>query len=256
MALALGFLLGLGREDVNSAFELKQWRFLLACALVVMITAFLMSQSRGGWGSFALAALCGCAVLIRRRRVPSWTLWAFVGGLLFFVLFLGLGEDRVAYRLHTLEVGEESTLTTGRMEIVRHSLPIVRDHPWTGTGIGTFRWAFPRYRPPGLSVTFHYVHNDYLQIATETGLLAVPIMLWGIIVILRRSFGRQKGEHRLPEMTRLGAGVGMLSLMLHGLVDFNFHIPANMLVFACLAGTLECDTVRRGTFASPVGRGT
>ena len=29
MALALGFLLGLGREDVNSAFELKKWRFLI-----------------------------------------------------------------------------------------------------------------------------------------------------------------------------------------------------------------------------------
>lgn len=238
MALAIGLLLGLEREDVDSSFDLTKWRFMLIGSLGLMGTAFLMSQSRGGWGAFAAALVCGSVVLTRRRLLPSWTLWTFIGGLLFFILFLGLGEDRIAYRLHTFEAGRESDLFTGRVEIWEPGLRMAADHPWTGTGIGTFRWAFPRYRPDGFTVTYHHAHNDYLQIATEAGLLALPVMLWGIIILLRRGLSRQKGEHRLQEMTRWGAGVGLLSLMLHGLVDFNFHIPANALVFACLAGTV------------------
>jgi hypothetical protein len=35
---------------------------------------------------------------------------------------------------------------------------------------------------------------------------------------------------------RIAAGIGLLMMMLHGLVDFNLHIPANAVFFAFLAG--------------------
>jgi hypothetical protein len=35
---------------------------------------------------------------------------------------------------------------------------------------------------------------------------------------------------------RAGAGLGMLAMLLHGLFDFNFHIPANAIYFSFLAG--------------------
>jgi hypothetical protein len=37
---------------------------------------------------------------------------------------------------------------------------------------------------------------------------------------------------------RLGCAIGILSLSLHGLIDFNFHIPANMLLFSVYAGLI------------------
>ena len=36
----------------------------------------------------------------------------------------------------------------------------------------------------------------------------------------------------------VGFACGLVALMLHGLIDFNFHIPSNALVGAALAGTL------------------
>ena len=35
---------------------------------------------------------------------------------------------------------------------------------------------------------------------------------------------------------RISAGIGLLLMGLHGLVDFNLHIPANAVFFAFLAG--------------------
>jgi hypothetical protein len=32
--------------------------------------------------------------------------------------------------------------------------------------------------------------------------------------------------------------IGVFSLVLHGLTDFNFHIPANMLLFSVYAGLI------------------
>jgi len=42
----------------------------------------------------------------------------------------------------------------------------------------------------------------------------------------------------MTEGIALGAAAGILSLAIHGLVDFNFHITANILVVALLAGII------------------
>ena len=44
---------------------------------------------------------------------------------------------------------------------------------WVGTGLGTFRLAWPPFRNPVDTGGGFYVHNDYLQIAIETGVVGV-----------------------------------------------------------------------------------
>ena len=102
-----------------------------------------------------------------------------------------------------------------------------------GTGIGTFVWAFNRFRPEGLNVQANFAHNDYLDMAAEMGLLAPIIAIWIIFIIINTGL-RDGVAH--PEI--LGCAIGILSLSLHGLVDFNFHIPANMLLFSIYAGII------------------
>jgi hypothetical protein len=46
---------------------------------------------------------------------------------------------------------------------------------------------------------------------------------------------RDRSSRRLRFM-QAGAGLGMLAMLLHGLFDFNFHIPANAIYFSFLAG--------------------
>jgi xanthine/uracil permease len=63
----------------------------------------------------------------------------------------------------------------------------------------------------------------------EMGVLALPLMLWIIFGVVRKGFRSQDG-------IVLGSAVGILRLALHGLVDFNFHITANVLTCSLLAG--------------------
>jgi hypothetical protein len=50
---------------------------------------------------------------------------------------------------------------------------------------------------------------------------------------------------------QVGAGIGILLLLLHSLADFNLHIPANVVYFAFLAGVFFAQP---GGSAGPVRR--
>jgi hypothetical protein len=46
------------------------------------------------------------------------------------------------------------------------------------------------------------------------------------------------GLTRRAGLLAVGAAAGLSALLLHALIDFNFHIPANAVVAAVLAGLL------------------
>ena len=148
--------------------------------------------------------------------------------------FVYFGKDIVSTRIETItsaESGETSFDT--RLAIWKGTIAMIKENPVIGTGIGTFIWAFNRYRPEGLNVQANFAHNDYLNMASEMGVLAPIIMIWIFFIIIKTGI-RRSGPH--PEI--LGCAIGILSLSLHGLVDFNFHIPANMLLFSIYAGII------------------
>ena len=232
--LSIGLLVGVNRDEVTGPFQLLKGRILLGVALGLMLTAFILTQSRGAWIVLAAASVILCIVLVKQKSLPKWGMAALLMGLALFIAFIGFAEDRVASRMHTISVGGESSFFKGRLPVYQHSLKIIKDDPWTGTGVGTFAWAFPKYRPEGFGVRFYYTHNDYIQTIVEMGILVIPVLLWGIFVVLKKGFSRKGDDFRFKRAMRLACGVGILSLMLHGSVDFNFHIPANMLVFVSL----------------------
>jgi O-antigen ligase len=124
----------------------------------------------------------------------------------------------------------EASLKT-RMDIWGGTLGIIAESPLIGKGIGTFKWAFLPFRPEGFLNTANFAHNDYLQTAAEMGIPAVLIFLWLIFIPIKRAF---RGKMLSPELA--GCAAGIMSLAFHGLIDFNFHVPANTIVCVLYAG--------------------
>jgi len=238
IALNCGLLFGLNKEDTVSSFQLAKWRLLLIAALGLMLTAFILTQSRGGWFALAIASVVLFVVLATRKLLSKGAVPIFVLGLIFFVGFLAMGEDRTSNRLQTIEISEEGRFFKARPKVWGSSIDIVKANPVIGTGIGTFVWAFPKYRPEGFRVRFYYAHNEYIHMTTEMGIMVIPLLLWGIFIVLKGGFSRDPKDFQLQQIMRIACGVGVLSLILHGLVDFNFHISSNMLLFVCLVGII------------------
>ena len=100
--------------------------------------------------------------------------------------------------------------------------------------------VFPRFQLEARFSGFaDHAHNDYLQAFMELG-LGAPLII-GLLVFaygsrMRELLRREGG--RSFTLLQLGAGVGMMPMMLHSVFDFALHMPANGIWFATLAGVL------------------
>jgi len=177
---------------------------------------FCLNQVRHQWSAtrLVLVVLLASAVLLPAYGVGYWTLTG-------------------RYAILT----EELSSPGGRLAVWKKTLEIARDFPVFGTGVGTFQYVFPRYRPASVTAFYDYAHNDYIQILSETGIPGLLLGAWGIILAGRLWLRRlpQKGSDTI---LRSATGFGLLAMALHETVDFGLQIPANLLAFAFLAGCL------------------
>ncbi|MGA2775293.1 MAG: O-antigen ligase family protein [Candidatus Omnitrophota bacterium] len=225
--LTLGFIF-------SHLAESKPKKIILTLAISIQAAAFILTQSRGGWLSLLIALLIMGVVLIKNKelKVKYFIISIILLALLFG--FITFNEKEVLQRVGTMgsavfkPQGLELSLE-GRNKIWEGALGMIKDKPLLGVGIGDFDAGFYRFCPEGFAMRAVYAHNDYLQMAAEMGLLAPLLMLLIFATII--SAGIRQGEHPLL----LGCAIGVLSLALHGFVDFNFHIPANMLLFSVCA---------------------
>ena len=210
----------------------KGIRFLLFYITLLILTALILSLSRGGWTSTALATVFMASVLLKSEYFKRKKL--LLGGILGFIVLalVILASTPVVERIRTLEQGEEGFYP--RLLRVKGTIKMIIDYPFLGTGPGTFALIFTQYQPPGMGSRSFYAHNDYLHFISETGLLLIPIIIWMIIALYRKGFEKLKNPSRLVRGTTLGAMAGITAILFHSIGDFNLHIPANAILFAVL----------------------
>jgi hypothetical protein len=121
-----------------------------------------------------------------------------------------------------------------RIEPALDAVQIVREHPWIGTGGGSFYLAYMAYQP-NYEGFYNHAHNDYLEIAADTGLLGLGALLALALLSLAQALSVLR--HRRHPVLRSAAFATVMSvtaMALHALVDFNLHIPANLLSFCVI----------------------
>jgi len=209
---------------------------LLGLALTVMSAAMLFSFSRGGLIALALSAGVVTVMLVIRGRLGRWQV-AVVGLLLAVSVaaFLWIGPDTVVDHFRRAEsVQHEPSLFT-RLLVWRASVGMFEDFPVAGTGLGTYASAFLAYYPMGTEQTWREAHNDYVQLLAEVGAVGALVAAVGFFLLLVRLLGPILGRQEVKErLIYYGLCTGILSLLLHSLVDFNLQVPGNAALFVVL----------------------
>jgi O-antigen ligase len=152
-------------------------RLAMPAVVAVLAAGLLATQSRGGVTA-ALAALAAALVLLPDRRLA-------IG-----VCALAFGLGAVAYVAAEPSALERITTASedrgnGREDLWRVAMRMTADHPVAGVGIANFRVRSGEYvREPG-ALQFvdlivdrpHEVHNTYLQLLSETGVVGLGLFL-------------------------------------------------------------------------------
>jgi O-antigen ligase len=201
---------------------------------IIPLSALLLSASRGGIISLAAELAFLALVLILRRTAGRHLVAGGVVLLLAFLTVSWLGVNQILSRfsgLQTLEV------TQGKRASMRHGTwQIFLDHPVLGTGLGTLQQVYPPYETLYDGKIVNHAHNDYLEALAATGLVGGLCCAWFIGTLFISALGFLKsGDNSFANTLRLCGWTGCWGLLVHSLVDFNLHIPANLLLFLLMS---------------------
>jgi tetratricopeptide (TPR) repeat protein len=208
-------------------------------ALILLPSATVSASTRGSDGQAALAiGLLGSAGVAMTGSVAATALlpaaWLAPGrsargllGLGILSAAVGAGAMGVASALHRDWVAAS---LTGRADHWLDATRLVADHPWFGTGAGSFGAAFFRVDSDGLHHALGHLHSDLAEWWIERGLVGLVASV-GMAFLLVRAWPAGRDE-ALRTPAALGVALGAA----HSFVDFPLHLAGPATLLAATAG--------------------
>jgi O-antigen ligase len=176
------------------------------------------------------AGLALAAMVARLRRWPALALLGVVLVAAVAGLFAtGGGMAGAAHRVAEARVNLASPDRTGAQHA---ALRLVAQQPLTGTGPGhaDLRWKGTDHG----SQLYAYVHNEYLQVAAELGLVGLALLAILLAALARLLWRARPTGH--SRATWAGVVAAVAAFAVHSGFDFVWHLPASVLIVTLLVG--------------------
>lgn len=207
---------------------------LLFFLIVIMSSALILSGSRMGICSFITSIIFMGLIISQKMSLRKTTL--ILIPVFILALWIGLGPviKRFSHISHSMEA------EGSRLHMWRDTSSLIKDFPALGTGLGTYEYAFPKYKTIRRQLRYDHAHNDYLELISNTGFAGFIIVIAGcayyLIRVTRLCFRRNDPFVRGITIGCLG---GITYIILHSLTDFNLQIPANALQLSMITGIMH-----------------
>jgi O-antigen ligase len=216
-------------------------RILLFASAVIVLVGLLFTRSRTGiaTGLFGLA----CSAILPLHAAPMGTLPRRVASSVVIGVFVIAAGVALAIGVGPLLRGlAPATLQASadfRWSIYAATLRAAIDFLPFGSGLSTYATVFPRFQVADVGGYLDYAHNDYLQAFMELG-LAAPVIVALLLVAYATRMTQllRRPDLRSFTLLQIAAGIGLLPMILHSLLDFSLHMPANAMWFATLVGVM------------------
>src|SRR3990172_4272874 len=202
---------------------------LLGAILFILFFAIALTKGRAAILSFSLGM--GLIIWLSARHTARRNLIILLAlAASAFVLANLIWAGGVTGRLQT--IFNPASAGSDRFIIWENAWKMYLQAPWLGFGLGTFWLAWPPYRHPLDASGGYYVHNDYLQIAIETGLpglllwLAVLLAaLWLFIRVIRNT-----GTASRTRIEITGLMAGLFAIAAQSFFNFNLYIMPTLIL--------------------------
>ena len=211
-----------------------------AAGLVVLAVGIVLNGSTAILLLLVPVTAVSIALLVPNRS--SWKVLGVIAGVA-AISILAVYLSPLQQRLG----GANASSVAGRERMWSTTARAAVDHAPFGSGIGSFRTAYPLYEKPEevTKTVVNHAHNDYLEIAMETGfpgiLLLVLFLAWWV--------QRARAMWRPQEGYLFGQAAVIVSavLLIHSIVDYPLRTAAlSSIMGAALALMAEPRRNRSG----------
>ena len=196
--------------------------------LILIVLGLILNQSLAGYGLGVPVVLASLLILF---GLPTkWTGRALAAiGLAGIAAIVLLWTSPTNAQLD--DIGASTSVTSRRL-IAANSLALAGEFAPVGSGLGTFPKLYQLKEDPAKVDRFYvnHAHNDYLELAVETGLPGVLLILtfllwWGTAV-------RRMLRAPASDQFALAGAVASAAILMHSMVDYPLRTAAISAVFA------------------------
>jgi O-antigen ligase len=213
--------------------------------------ALVLTLSRGGWLAFILSI--GILSVLAWYRGWLRPIIPLVG-VMVAVLAYSLFQDTLIARLF----GDDDGSTYSRVPLMRIAFRMIQDHPVLGVGTNNYAFVLSQYITPDVSQEWLYVvHNKYLLVWAETGLVALIAYIWFLLATIWRGWQGWRLKDRVLSPLALGFTATIVGQMAHMNVDvFNGrpHVQMLWLIAGLITAISRMDLLTAASAAQNDGK--
>ncbi|GEM_PF-1973045 len=218
----------------------KSWFWLRAITLLLFV-GLLLTKVTGSFIALAVTVVfIGTAFLFPIGRE------LFQKNKRYSLICLGVlvvGAGAYVYRHGGLEALSSNQVSVQqRVENYQVAWAIIKDHFWTGVGLGQIGVQYPKYQALPYSPADYanhpytyseHVHNDFLQFWVEGGLIGLVLFLAVLVVYSFTVFQFFKNPEISKENKELLLGVlaSMVALLVQSLSNFPLQVASTAILF-------------------------
>lgn len=218
----------------------KHRRLLVRAATIAGIVSLILSFSRGAWISLLVGVVFILMLGWRTKFVSSKTLASLAIIALCVLLVGAFFAESILARLTEVDPGMATI--TDRLKLNQVAINMIQAHPILGVGINTFVEVMRQYDTTG--VTFYFpqpVHNVYLLIAAETGVIGLGLFLLMLSIVFRHGLEAASSSDRYISGFAIAMLGGLVVLLVSNLADNHLRTavlyPFLWLLIGLISGT-------------------
>jgi O-antigen ligase len=221
----------------------KRLYWLSGISFLFIVAILPFTKARAAWLAF-LAGLC-YMLYIRYGANRILTKWFRLKGLR-IVLFTGIAVTVVLLGISLYKFKKESA--SGRLFVWKVSLQMIADKPLFGSGFGSFAAVHNNYQAkyfeenPGatkeaeLADGVNYAFNEYLQIASDTGIIGLILFLSMLFLVFfkqKKQTDNSSGNHNFFVVA---ARTSVIAIAITSFFSYPLRtLPINAFFFFALA---------------------
>lgn len=206
----------------------------LRIILMILCIALVMTHSRMGNSAFFISLMISGVTFLLLSRHASRAVSIFIVSLIILdIVIIGswVGLQKVVDRIEQTTASSEAQ----RGDVYVDTLAMTADFRLSGIGAGNFFSAFPGYKQDGPTYYIDHVHNDYLELLLELGIIGfTPLILLVIYALISSLISLKQRRSGLILGMSFASLMGIISILIHSSVDFNLHVPSNAALFTVL----------------------
>ena len=203
------------------------------CAPIVLGLCLVFSYARSAWLGVVMGILA-FGVLKGGKFILLMMVGICVLALLIYVV-----EPTSWDRVKEVNLSKDQPEST-RIRLWQTSLAMIKKSPIWGVGLGGWGVLFDEYKVEGVYAATCHPHNDYLNVAVNTGLLGLLayLSIWAVFLYSTVRSVRKNTSRRLARSVQMGGAVAIVAFLFAGLLQCYYtDAEVNMLVMFILGLT-------------------